>query len=148
MRRRMRPANPEGGSDERSRENGCSQYSSYRWDPTGMTKTSIDEVRSQGSAKLEVSQKSTSPFELRTSNFLYDGPPPGDQIDQEQNQGNHEEHVNDPAGHIEGQTEYPEQQQQDDERPQHSGYLPRLDQGQATYHIRAEETQLIRLPDS
>src|SRR3954471_1001955 len=85
-----------------------------------MTKTSID-------AKCEA--RTLSVARVRASNSklaLHHSPPAANQVDQEQDQRNHQQHVDDAAGHVERQAENPEQQQQDDERPEHGGYLLRV----------------------
>src|SRR5688572_21396328 len=51
--------------------------------------------------------------------WLDDAPAAAEQIDQEQNRGNHEQRVDDATRHVEREAEYPEQQQQDNKRPEH-----------------------------
>jgi hypothetical protein len=43
--------------------------------------------------------------------------------------------VNDAASNVERKAQNPEQQQEDDERPEHFGYLLTVSQGQSPYHF-------------
>src|SRR3954471_12122226 len=105
-----------------------------------MTKTSMGGSAKSGSVRVEVRQQCTSGpcnFRPRTSSFttLNDSSPAADQIHQEQDHGNHKKHMDDPACDVERQAKNPEQQQQNDKRPEHVGYLPlRESQPQSTYH--------------
>jgi len=48
---------------------------------------------------------------------LRDSSPAADQVEQEDDRGDYQQDVDQPAGDIECESEYPEQQEQDDKRP-------------------------------
>src|SRR5688572_21968545 len=102
---RSRPMNPSGASSTSSVSSGCSPYNSYRSRPIGMTNTSI---RNDDSTLIwEPVAKSE------------DAPPSADQVEQEHDRGNDQQDVNHAAGDIKQESKYPEQEQQNDQRPQH-----------------------------
>jgi hypothetical protein len=73
---------------------------------------------------VEVPADRTRLKQIDGSQDLNRGPSPADQVHEEQDDRDHQQHVDDPAGHVEREPEQPEQQQQDDERPEHE--LPLL----------------------
>src|SRR5688572_19747124 len=103
-RYRSRPKNPVGGSSTSSSSSGCSPYNSYRSRPTGMTNTSINTDDSR--LMLMGSPDASS-----------DASPAADQVEEKNDRGNHQQDVNHAAGDVKQESEYPEQEQQNDERP-------------------------------
>src|SRR6266550_24236 len=93
----MRPNIPVEPGSSCGSSTGDSQYSSYRLGPTGMTNTSITPTIA------DLDRCSAA----------------GDQVHEEQDHRDDEQHVDDAAGHVKCEAKYPEQQQQDDKRPQH-----------------------------
>src|ERR1044071_2525903 len=58
---------------------------------------------------------------------LDDGSSAGNQLNQEQHGCDDQQDVNDAAGHIECESEQPEEHQQDNQRPQHDLFPPSAD---------------------